>query len=1425
MMAPTKRKGKKQQSEDAALMAHQGKVSIWHIEKEREEILSTVVALIELPIIEIWSPDISLLNLFAHLAFSLVENPLNAKSASIRSSCMALLRPLIVTFRAGSDIIMRLIHALRNSETLVSAILDLVESMKHDPAAGPFLSELFREVAKIPSKDIAANGTLAKNIAALISDTCAQFPKLVLPCVSLVIEVLENEAYTVRSGVIQGLGTLVIEGFKDVRPQSNEDQEDGDDEDDEEGQGDEEEDNEEFEGGAQSKQSKSSKQKSKKSKKSKSSNGKEAGEGNEEDKDSAPPIAATLDAILDILTDRFLDVSSYTRSRVLSTWASLASAKAIPLSRYLVATEGAFKRLSDKAANVRKAAIELLHDLIENNPYGPNLSLPVWEQRLAEVRATLNANGIQSITSTPMKPKSKQSAKESRSSKTNKRRKTSKSKSVGKDEEDLELDEGDVAIEEDSAMQVDDQAENEDGETAPKSKKGKGKSRKTASTKRGTTGKVIEEELEEEDENPEEDSPVVEASMDVDEAKEEAKVEDVPYPDAAIIAENQLDEEQIAIAKRAKDHCTHTIKFIHLIHAALPIVTTLLGSKNIGDVTEAIKLLAKAHTFKTEEAMAGIRTVLMLVCSKEPGIKEAATQAYIDLYLTPQVQVASRDMPVFIARNLISLTQSASLGQLTSLEELLRELAAADRISSQILPVLWSFFEFKPEQRCGALIILTMLSSTFPNAIEKLIPHLLKLGLGPEIVENPNLAKWTFIALQKIKKPEDESSTSSTANKKSIAKQSKDDEDEEDDGPTYDESDEEDETSNKRGKRGSSKKAGAKAASSSKAKKGASAKKSASKSAKSEQDDEEDNAKSTLAKANPPFDAASIVTISNFLTLTGNAMPRGSRHTAIESSAWYAAAEQAINTIYHLSDAPVVILSEVIRKLAAQLSRASGDSRQGLVSSTQFGPQSASISGILGRIMFILGHIVVKQLVFIEQIVTNNQLKKAQKKQNDVSKPKSKKGQDGDGEEEPEAIELELGAVGAEAAGESHDEERARLMAQHAMVTKRLIGQFLPLVVKVCQSPSLRKTDPTLYGVAVQTLSKCMLASQEACKSHLETIQNISSDETTLPSIRRNLVILMGDIAMRFPNLFEGQSTSLYDRLGDTDESVRKTSLVVVSHLVLTNMVKPRGHMSDIAVCLEDSETAIVDAARLFFKELAAKDNALMPLLPDTISSLYRKNLDFDTAKSILQFLLSFVDLQRDLSTLVDKLCQQFPNSPEKRSWRYLAYCLSMLNHSEASIERLASHFKMYKDALHDDTTNAFFLQAVRGRRSKGGSAGANSASSSNVADTLEKNIIAISEGTFVDGLEPEEGAPVGRKRAKTAGAKKAARGKKRANTRDEEELSDEDDDDSMDDKPAPSRGSRPKRAVASRPKRTAKKRYQPDTDSEEEISLEEDSE
>ena len=64
-------------------------------------------------------------------------------------------------------------------------------------------------------------------------------------------------------------------------------------------------------------------------------------------------------------------------------------------------------------------------------------------------------------------------------------------------------------------------------------------------------------------------------------------------------------------------------------------------------------------------------------------------------------------------------------------------------------------------------------------------------------------------------------------------------------------------------------------------------------------------------------------------------------------------------------------------------------------------------------------------------------------------------------------------------------------------------------------------------------------------------------------------------------------------RLRDSSPLVRRNALTVLTHLILNDMVKVRGQISSMAICLEDSNPRIADLAKLFFHELAQKVHTL----------------------------------------------------------------------------------------------------------------------------------------------------------------------------------------------------------------------------------------
>ena len=61
------------------------------------------------------------------------------------------------------------------------------------------------------------------------------------------------------------------------------------------------------------------------------------------------------------------------------------------------------------------------------------------------------------------------------------------------------------------------------------------------------------------------------------------------------------------------------------------------------------------------------------------------------------------------------------------------------------------------------------------------------------------------------------------------------------------------------------------------------------------------------------------------------------------------------------------------------------------------------------------------------------------------------------------------------------------------------------------------------------------------------------------------------------------------DRLRDESPKVKKNTLQVLTHLILNDMVKVKGQISEMATCIVDCDERISNLAKVFFLELSRK--------------------------------------------------------------------------------------------------------------------------------------------------------------------------------------------------------------------------------------------
>jgi condensin complex subunit 1 len=393
---------------------------------------------------------------------------------------------------------------------------------------------------------------------------------------------------------------------------------------------------------------------------------------------------------------------------------------------------------------------------------------------------------------------------------------------------------------------------------------------------------------------------------------------------------------------------------------------------------------------------------------------------------------------------------------------------------------------------------------------------------------------------------------------------------------------------------------------------------------------------------------------------------------------WFAAAEQAIAVIFALSPRPELQCAACIKKVAFST----------VVLPSDKATEVSSLS--LARLCFLLGHIALKLLVYTEDIAAR--LKRMRAAKEKVGS--QKKAADGPA---PDSMEAELGMT---AEDEAEEEKSFAELIEVEIVGRNLLGAFGPLLARIVANEGGTFDHPFLRDSAVLALCKYMCISSEVCERYLDLLFT-TLEKAKERSLRSNVVIALGDLAFRFPNSVEPWNHLIYARLRDEDSFVRSNVLMVLTHLILNDMVKVKGLVSDIATCILDPVTRIGDMARLFFNELSNRsNNPIYNLLPDIVSRLGNDDsLSPPQFREIMSFLLSFIKKDKQTEGLVDKLMARINAAEDVQQRRDMSYCLAQLQITEKSVKRLTESIATYKDALSDPEVYDNFLVLVKNAR------------------------------------------------------------------------------------------------------------------------------
>ncbi|RLN99839.1 hypothetical protein DYB28_000540 [Aphanomyces astaci] len=422
---------------------------------------------------------------------------------------------------------------------------------------------------------------------------------------------------------------------------------------------------------------------------------------------------------------------------------------------------------------------------------------------------------------------------------------------------------------------------------------------------------------------------------------------------------------------------------------------------------------------------------------------------------------------------------------------------------------------------------------------------------------------------------------------------------------------------------------------------------------------------------------------------------------------WFDAAQQAIEALFHVCQFPEQPCGDIVATWSTALFPTDEDDHDEAVCS----------ASELSKFVFILGHVAIRMAVYVESLASS--VKEARNKlQHDQSKA----------DKEQSSMEDELGL---HAEIEAEEDEFLHALTQNDLVGRNLLGAYGPILIRLVANEDGIFDDELIKEASTVALCKFMCISAEFCEKNLPLIFT-RLKECQQPSVRSNIVVALGDLSFRFPNLVEPWTSHIYARLRDINVNVRKNTIMVLTHLILNDMVKVKGQVSEIALSLVDEDKRICELAKLFFHELSKRgNNPIYNMLPDTIGRLSTSaTLSKKSFQEITKFLLGFIHKDKQTESLVEKLCHRFVTTAEVAHWRDLAYCLANLSLNDKSLKKLVELRKLFKTCLVDDGVFECFQQLVSKAKKF------SKAETKETLDELEHVINAIHSGENLDDNE-----------------------------------------------------------------------------------------
>lgn len=399
------------------------------------------------------------------------------------------------------------------------------------------------------------------------------------------------------------------------------------------------------------------------------------------------------DELLDLLEDHLLDSNTYSRGRALQVFTRLCDEKKLPLSKLHKLIQSVVHRLLDRSTYVRKQAVKFLSAFITVSPFVLRIPLPILKEQLDKESNRLKAC-LDKIAE-----------------------EAGGSSQVNQSQNEPESDD------QDEQMDCDAESEEEKENKVNRLKKKK------------------EDEANENEITAEKDNMLMNQVAPT--AAGSASLADLDPTD--------VDKQRILVK-----YLTDCVWYSDHIQKAIPLVCSLLYSKSITDIEEAIEFFVIAAKCEIDGALFGVRKLISLIFSNEKSVQDSILKAYTDIYIDSAnfSEMGPKAKARAVVQCFTELVEGATSGEMVAMEEVLTKLMDNNRIDISYLNVMWERFTKNQPNTTDqdsriAVKLIGMLANSKPELIRDNLDLLITHGLGERAEKDLALATNTLEAIRK----------------------------------------------------------------------------------------------------------------------------------------------------------------------------------------------------------------------------------------------------------------------------------------------------------------------------------------------------------------------------------------------------------------------------------------------------------------------------------------------------------------------------------------------------------------------------------------------------------------------------------------------------------------------------------------------------